>query len=245
MLMGDTCTRGCRFCSVKTSRRPPPLDPNEPINTAKAIAEWGLDYVVLTSVDRDDIPDGGSHHLALTVKEIKRLSSTMLVECLTPDFRGDKVAIETVALSGLDVYAHNIETVREYTPFVRDPRAKYDQSLEVLKHVKNVAAEADRDIITKTSIMLGFGETDDQIRQTLEDLRAADVDCVTLGQYMQPTKRHLKVIEYVTPEKFAYWEDYGKTLGFLYIVSGPLVRSSYKAGEFFIKNLIEARRQKA
>lgn len=245
MLMGDTCTRGCRFCSVKTSRRPPPLDENEPFNTAKAIAEWGLDYVVLTSVDRDDIPDGGSKHLALTVKEIKRLSSKMLVECLTPDFRGDNEAIRTVALSGLDVYAHNIETVREYTPFVRDPRAKYDQSLDVLKHVKKVAAETNRDIITKTSIMLGFGETDDQIRQTLEDLRAADVDCVTLGQYMQPTKRHLKVIEYVTPEKFAYWEDYGKTLGFLYIVSGPLVRSSYKAGEFFIKNLIEARRHQA
>lgn len=246
MLMGDTCTRGCRFCSVKTSRNPPPPDPNEPVNTGRAIAEWGLDYVVLTSVDRDDLPDGGSNHFAQTVREIKRLNPQMLVECLTPDFRGNKDQVKTVALSGLDVYAHNIETVKEYQRSVRDPRANYDQSIGVLKHVKELTrTESDYEILTKTSIMLGFGETDDMVKRTMDDLREAGVDCVTLGQYMQPTKRHLKVIEYVTPEKFAVWEEYGNKIGFAYTASGPLVRSSYKAGEFFIKNLINRRREKS
>ena len=239
MLMGDTCTRGCRFCSVKTARKPPPVDPEEPVNTAKAIVAWNLDYVVLTSVDRDDMPDGGAEHFARTVREIKRLSPDLLVECLTPDFRGQHANVATVASSGLDVFAHNIETVRDYQKFVRDPRANYDQSLDVLRYAK----ESQPVIITKTSLMLGFGETDDQIKQTMEDLRQANVDCLTLGQYMQPTKRHLKVVEYVTPEKFAFWEDYGNRLGFAYTASGPLVRSSYKAGEFFIKNLIAKRRQ--
>lgn len=234
------------------------------MNTGRAIAEWGLDYVVLTSVDRDDLPDGGSNHFAETVRQIKRLSSGMLVECLTPDFRGNKDQVRTVALSGLDVYAHNIETVREYQKGVRDPRANYDQSIGVLKHVKEVSRnESEYQILTKTSIMLGFGkfllnrfiiiayllfilgESDDQVKRTMDDLREADVDCVTLGQYMQPTKRHLKVVEYVTPEKFASWEEYGNKIGFAYTASGPLVRSSYKAGEFFIKNLINRRRQNA
>lgn len=158
MLMGDTCTRGCRFCSVKTSRKPPPIDPNEPFNTSKAIVDWGLDYVVLTSVDRDDLNDGGASHFAKTVNEIKRLSPNLLVECLTPDFRGSKNDIKTVALSGLDVFAHNIETVKEYQRFVRDPRANYEQSLNVLKYVKELSRnESSYEIITKTSIMLGFG----------------------------------------------------------------------------------------
>lgn len=158
MLMGDTCTRGCHFCSVKTSRNPPPVDPQEPVNTARAIAEWGLDYVVLTSVDRDDMADGGSNHFAQTVREIKRLSEGMLVECLTPDFRGNEDHVRNVALSGLDVYAHNVETVREYQKFVRDRRANYEQSLNVLKHVKVVSKqELDYELLTKTSIMLGFG----------------------------------------------------------------------------------------
>ncbi|RWS11256.1 lipoyl synthase: mitochondrial-like protein [Dinothrombium tinctorium] len=238
MLLGDTCTRGCRFCSVKTSRSPPLPDPNEPINTAKAIAEWGLDYVVLTSVDRDDLVDGGSLHFASTVREIKRLKPSILVECLTPDFRGDLSAVETVALSGLDVYAHNVETVEDYQKHVRDRRANYWQSIGVLKHVKTL----DKNIITKTSLMLGFGESDDQIKKTMSDLREAGVDCLTLGQYMQPTKRHLKVVEYVTPEKFKYWEELGNQMGFLYTASGPLVRSSYKSGEYFIKNILLNRR---
>lgn len=238
MLLGDTCTRGCHFCSVKTSRSPPPPDPNEPEHTAKAIAAWGLDYVVLTSVDRDDLPDGGSAHFAQTVIELKKQNDKILVECLTPDFRGDKAAVETVLSSGLDVFAHNIETVEAFQRLVRDPRASYAQSMDVLKHAKTVRP----DVITKTSIMLGFGETDDQVRKTLEDLRAVGVDCVTLGQYMQPTKRHIKVTEYVTPEKFKHWEEVGNQLGFAYTASGPLVRSSYRAGEFFLKNLLERRK---
>ncbi|KAF1395202.1 hypothetical protein PFLUV_G00009100 [Perca fluviatilis] len=238
MLMGDTCTRGCRFCSIKTARRPPPLDPDEPYNTAKAIAAWGLDYVVLTSVDRDDIADGGAEHFAKTVSNLKERDSQILVECLTPDFRGDLAAVEKIALSGLDVYAHNVETVRELQRFVRDPRANFDQSLSVLKHAKKVKPT----VLTKTSIMLGLGETDQQILNTLTELREAGVDCLTLGQYMQPTKRHLKVEEYVTPERFAHWEKVGNDMGFMYTASGPLVRSSYKAGEFFLKNLLKKRK---
>ncbi|CAK8673888.1 unnamed protein product [Clavelina lepadiformis] len=241
MLLGDTCTRGCRFCSVKTARVPPPPDPKEPVNTAKAIAAWGLDYVVLTSVDRDDLPDGGAAHFSETVKHLKQDAPEVLVECLTPDFRGDLSAVELLANCGLDVYAHNIECVRDYTWLVRDPRATYDQSLEVLRHAKFV----NPNIITKSSIMLGFGETDDEVMNTLKDLRKAEVDCVTLGQYMQPTKRHIKVAEYVTPSKFKHWEDVGKELGFMYTASGPLVRSSYKAGEYFIKNTLEERRSKS
>lgn len=238
MLMGDTCTRGCRFCSVKTARNPPPPDPMEPENTAEAISKWGLDYVVLTSVDRDDLPDGGAEHFSNTVKNIKKLVHGIFVECLTPDFRGDKTAIEKLAKSGLDVYAHNIECVRDLTWLVRDPRATYNQSLSVLSHAKSV----NPNILTKSSIMLGFGETDEQVLGALKDLRSNGVDCVTLGQYMQPTKRHTKVQEYVTPEKFKYFENIGKDLGFLYTASGPLVRSSYKAGEFFIKNLLDKRK---
>ncbi|XP_014271705.1 lipoyl synthase, mitochondrial [Halyomorpha halys] len=239
MVLGDTCTRGCRFCSVKTSRAPPPPDPNEPRNTAKAIASWGLDYVVLTSVDRDDLPDGGSNHFAETVKEIKKQNSNILVECLVPDFRGDVVAVRTIAESGLDVYAHNIETVESLTPFVRDHRAKYRQSLAVLKAAKEVNPE----LITKSSIMLGLGEKDEEIEQTLKDLKEAGVDCVTLGQYMQPTKRHLKVVEYVTPTKFEHWENKGNEMGFLYTASGPLVRSSFKAGEFFLTAVLKAKKE--
>ncbi|OXU28030.1 hypothetical protein TSAR_002171 [Trichomalopsis sarcophagae] len=237
MLMGDTCTRGCRFCSVKTARAPPPLDPEEPKNTATAITEWGLDYVVLTSVDRDDVADGGASHIAATVRELKNRSN-ILVECLVPDFQGNLDSVKTVVESGLDVYAHNIETVERLTPFVRDRRARYKQSLSMLGGAKKV----NPDLITKSSIMLGLGETDDEVMQTMKDLRAAGVEALTLGQYMQPTKRHLKVIEYVTPEKFKYWEEVGQELGFLYTASGPLVRSSYKAGEYFLTNILKEKR---
>ncbi|XP_026870040.2 lipoyl synthase, mitochondrial isoform X1 [Electrophorus electricus] len=241
MLMGDTCTRGCRFCSVKTARRPPPIDPEEPYNTAKAIADWGLDYVVLTSVDRDDIADGGAEHFAKTVSCLKERNPRILVECLTPDFHGDLAAVETVTRSGLDVYAHNVETVRELQRYVRDPRANFEQSLGVLCHVKRVKPS----VLTKTSIMLGLGETDAQIHSTMKELRNSGVDCLTLGQYMQPTRRHLKVEEYVTPEKFAHWKEVGQEMGFLYTASGPLVRSSYKAGEFFLKYLLQKRKTDA
>lgn len=241
MLMGDTCTRGCMFCSVKTSRAPPPLDPDEPRNTAKAIYEWGLGYIVLTSVDRDDLPDGGSSHFAETVIEIKRQNKEILVECLVPDFRGNRVCIEKIANSGLDVFAHNVETVEKLTPFVRDRRAGYRQTLKVLETAK----EINPDLITKTSIMLGLGESDEQVEQTMKDLKSVGVDCLTLGQYMQPTKRHLKVHEYVTPAKFKEWEHMGNQLGFLYTASGPLVRSSYRAGEFFISSLLKGRKAKS
>ncbi|XP_043510519.1 lipoyl synthase, mitochondrial isoform X1 [Frieseomelitta varia] len=239
MLMGDTCTRGCRFCSVKTSRTPLPLNPEEPLNTATAIAEWGLDYIVLTSVDRDDLSDGGASHIAETVKEIKKRTN-ILVECLVPDFRGNENCVATIVNSNLDVFAHNIETVERLTPFVRDRRAQYRQSLKVLKTAKEYKPE----LITKSSIMLGLGETDEEIEQTMKDLREVNVDALTLGQYMQPTKRHLRVIEYVTPEKFKKWENIGNELGFLYTASGPLVRSSYKAGEFFLTNILKKRRNK-
>ncbi|PWN53567.1 Lipoate synthase [Violaceomyces palustris] len=239
MIMGDTCTRGCRFCAVKTSRTPAPLDPHEPENTAEAISRWGLGYIVLTSVDRDDLADGGSAHVAETISKIKLKAPHILVEALVPDFSGDKECVDRIAHAGLDVFAHNVETVERTTPFVRDRRAKYRQSLEVLRHAK----ASNPSLITKTSIMLGCGEMDEEVLQTLKDLRQNDVDVVTFGQYMRPTKRHMKVHEYVSPEKFKHWQQTAEELGFLYVASGPLVRSSYKAGEFFIKNVLEQRRR--
>ncbi|KAF9598869.1 hypothetical protein IFM89_032723 [Coptis chinensis] len=338
MLLGDTCTRGCRFCAVKTSRNPSPPDPMEPENTAKAIASWGVDYIVLTSVDRDDLPDGGSGHFACTVEAMKSLSPDIMVECLTSDFRGDLNAVTSLVHSGLDVFAHNVETVKRLQRIVRDPRAgkfmyntkqftsfydpdfifqecedqgflggiyrtqfshkmfqawgeeigtststrldryltgqdlvtfenwmddrylnitvvyslqmmtkvcvsgsgnrpilyRYEQSLSVLKHAK-LCKEG---MITKTSIMLGLGESDEEVKEAMADLRAIDVDILTLGQYLQPTPLHLTVKEYVTPEKFTFWKDYGESIGFRYVASGPLVRSSYRAGELFVKTMV-------
>lgn len=242
MIMGDTCTRGCSFCAVKTSRTPPPLDPNEPSNVANAISQWNLDYVVLTSVDRDDLEDQGALHFRSVVQKIKQKKPSMLVEALTPDFRGDLDLVEQVATSGLDVYAHNIETVERLQRRVRDRRAGYHQTLSVLRHVKDVHRQrnTEKPLLTKTSIMLGLGENDDDIRQTMQDLRENDVDVLTFGQYLQPSRRHLPVKEYVTPEKFEEWRIVGEEeFGFKYVASGPLVRSSYKAGEFFLKNLIK------
>jgi len=234
MLLGDTCTRACRFCAVKTSSTPPPPDPEEPFNTAQAIAEWGLDYVVLTSVDRDDMPDGGAEHFAHTVQYIKVWKPSMLVECLVSDFAGMKSSVETLALSGLDVYAHNIETVERLQPYVRDKRANYQQSLDVLAHAKAVKP----DLVTKTSIMLGLGETKEEVIQTMKDLRGAGVDVLTLGQYLRPSPTHLAVEEYVTPEAFDALRVEGEKMGFRYVAAGPMVRSSYKAGEFFLEHMI-------
>ncbi|PIA33153.1 hypothetical protein AQUCO_04200128v1 [Aquilegia coerulea] len=234
MLLGDTCTRGCRFCAVKTSKNPAPPDPMEPENTAKAIASWGVDYIVLTSVDRDDLPDGGSGHFARTVEALKSHRPDIMVECLTSDFRGDLNAVTALVHSGLDVFAHNVETVKRLQRIVRDPRAGYEQSLSVLKHAKLCKAG----MITKTSIMLGLGETDEEVREAMSDLRAIDVDILTFGQYLQPTPLHLTVKEYVTPAKFAFWKDYGESIGFRYVASGPLVRSSYRAGELFVKTMV-------
>ncbi|KAF4592058.1 Lipoic acid synthetase [Ophiocordyceps camponoti-floridani] len=239
MLMGDTCTRGCRFCSVKTSRTPPPLDVEEPEKTAEALARWGLGYVVLTSVDRDDLVDGGAAHFADTIRRIKAKKAELLVEALTGDFAGNLDMVRLVAGSGLDVYAHNVETVEGLTPYVRDRRATFRQSINVLRHAKEAAA--DRGIITKTSIMLGLGEQEAEVTDTLRELRRANVDVVTFGQYMRPTKRHLKVERYVTPAEFDSWRQRALDMGFLYCASGPLVRSSYKAGEAFIENVLRKR----
>ncbi|EGY21291.1 lipoyl synthase [Verticillium dahliae VdLs.17] len=208
---------------VKTSRAPPPLDPHEPEHTAEALARWGLVYVVLTSVDRDDL--------------IKAKKPGMLVEALTGDFWGNLDMVKIVAESGLDVYAHNVETVEALTPFVRDRRATFQQSLGVLAAAK----EAKPGLITKTSMMLGLGEQDHEIEDALKQLRKANVDIVTFGQYMRPTKRHLKVEKYVTPDEFEKWRLRALDLGFLYCASGPLVRSSYKAGEAFIENVLRKR----
>jgi len=239
MLLGDTCTRGCKFCAVKTDAAPPPPDEDEPWNTADAVSQWGLDYVVLTSVDRDDLPDGGASHFARTVQLIKFRAPRMRVECLVSDFAGDEAAVATLAASGLDVFAHNIETVERLQPFVRDKRANYAQSLGVLRAAKRLAPQ-DAILYTKSSIMLGLGETRDEIVQTMADLRAADVDVLTLGQYLRPTEHHLSVVEYVTPQVFDELRVLGEQMGFRYVASGPMVRSSYKAGEFFMSAMIDS-----
>ncbi|KPI36790.1 Lipoyl synthase, mitochondrial [Cyphellophora attinorum] len=240
MLGGDTCTRGCRFCSVKTSKTPPPLDPHEPENTAEALVRWGLGYVVLTVVDRDDLADGGAHHFAETIRKIKSKRPETLVEILSGDFGGNTEMAALVAQSGPDVYAHNVETVEELTPNVRDRRANFQQSLRILEAAK----AAKPGIITKTSMMLGLGETEEQLWDALRQLRKSDVDVVTFGQYMRPTKRHMPVHEYVTPDVFELWRQRALDMGFLYVASGPLVRSSYKAGEAFIENVLKKRRAK-
>lgn len=241
MLMGDTCTRGCSFCAVKTSRAPPPLDPAEPHRVAEAIAAWDLSYVVLTSVDRDDLPDQGAGHIASCVSRLKALRPGILIECLTPDFRGVGPLIDTVAASGIDVYAHNVETVERLQSRVRDHRAGWAQSLAVLQRAKAAVPG----IVTKTSLMLGVGETDADLRAALRGIRDAGVDVVTFGQYLRPSKRHMPVERYVPPAEFDAWKAEAEALGFLYVASGPLVRSSYKAGEFFLEGAVKARRAAA
>lgn len=238
MIMGDVCTRGCKFCAVKTARKGNPLDPFEPQKISKSIAIMGLDYVVITSVNRDDLPDGGSVHFAKVIEEAKRDHPRLVIEVLTPDFQGIEEQIATVADASPHVFSHNIETVRRLTPQVRDPRATYDQSLKVLKFVK----EKFPSIYTKSSLMLGVGETDDEILEAFEDLKKAGVSFLTLGQYLQPSHNHLPVQEFVAPEKFDYLKNWGETFGFDSIAAGPLVRSSYRAGEFFIKRKIVERK---
>lgn len=239
MLMGEVCTRGCRFCAVKTGNPRGKIDNEEPEKVGWAIAQMGLEYVVLTSVDRDDLPDQGSGHFARTIRVIKENDPKLIVEVLTPDFRGDRAAIEPLVQAKPDVFAHNLETTERLTKRVRDPRATYRQSLRVLEMVK----EIDPTRYTKSSIMMGLGEQKDEVIQALKDLRAVGCDVVTFGQYLQPTKRHLKVDSFVTPEEFQEWQAVAEGMGFLYVASGPLVRSSYRAGEFFMKGMIERRRQ--
>jgi len=234
MVMGDTCTRGCRFCEVKSSGSPIPLDPFEPENLAHAVTEMGLDYVVVTSVDRDDLPDQGSNHFAECIRAIKKHDSETLVEVLIPDFRGDAGCLKTVIETKPEVIAHNVETVQRLQSAVRDRRANYKQSLSVLNNVKRM----DSGIFTKSSIIVGFGETDKEIIHTMKDLRAIDVDFLTVGQYLRPSDWHLPVSEFVPPEKFDFYRMIGEDLGFRYVAAGPFVRSSYRAGELFVKSLL-------
>lgn len=233
MLMGDRCSRGCNFCDVATGGMSA-LDDDEPINVAEAVAEIGLDYVVLTSVDRDDLDDQGAGHFAKTVREIKRRDSDILVEALIPDFQGEPHLVQQVIDAGPDVLAHNIETVDRLQWPVRDRRAGYEQSLSVLRQIAT-----DSDCYAKTSLMLGVGEYDYEVYQTIKDLSSIGVDILTLGQYLQPSTSHLEVSEYVSPDKFNTWERVAEDeIGLLYCASGPLVRSSYRAGELFVESLI-------
>ncbi len=232
MLMGDTCTRGCKFCHVKTGNPKGLLDPHEPENVALALSKLSLTYVVLTSVDRDDLPDGGAEHFGRTVEAIKRLSPNMLVEVLIPDFQGDKLAIRRIVDSGADVIAHNVETIERLSKKVRDGRCDYEQSLEVLREVKRLKPKA----VTKSSIMLGLGESKEEVMKAMDDLRASGCDILTLGQYLRPSTWHLPVDEYVTPAIFKELEEIGLQKGFWFVPSGPLVRSSYRAGEKFLES---------
>ena len=233
MLMGDRCSRGCNFCDVETGGMEP-LDPDEPENVAEAVVEIGLDYVVLTSVDRDDLDDGGSAHFAETIRAIKRRDPGILVETLIPDFEGDPAAIRRIIDAGPDVIAHNVETVERLQWPVRDRRANYEQSLSVLDQVNR-----ESDIHTKTSLMLGVGEYDHEVYRTLGDLREVGVDVVTFGQYLRPSRSHLDVFDYVHPDVFDTWREVAEEeFDFLYCASGPMVRSSYKAGELFVEALL-------
>ncbi len=234
MVLGDTCTRGCRFCHVKHARVGRELDPNEPRKIAEAVAEWKLDYIVITSVDRDDLPDQGAGHFAACIRAIKEKSPSVIVEVLVPDFRGNVDCLKTIIAAGPEVIAHNIETVKRLQRTVRDMRAGYEQSLFVLKTIKDLSPQT----YTKSSVMVGLGETDAEVEQALRDLRSIGVDVVTFGQYLQPSKRHIQLQEYVPLEKFNYYKQLAEQMGFLYCASGPFVRSSYKAGELFLKNTI-------
>ena len=232
MLMGSVCTRACKFCSVDTGNPKGWLDQDEPINTAKAVKTMGLKYVVLTSVNRDDLEDGGAEHYANTVKAIKELNPNTAVEALTPDFKGLSSSIETLVNCGLEVFAQNVETVKRLTHPVRDIRAGYQQTLDVLAESKRINPK----VLTKTSLILGLGETDEEIEETMDDLIKNKVDILTLGQYLRPTLNHLPVERWVTPEEFDRYRDIGLKKGFLEVVSGPMVRSSYRAERALEKN---------
>ena len=234
MVMGGICTRGCRFCAVTTRRQGMPLDVEEPVKVAEAIRELELDYVVVTSVDRDDLPDQGAGHFAACIREIRARNPRTLIEVLIPDFSGEAELLRRVVEARPDVLAHNVECVERLTPRVRDPRAGYAQSLEVLRQTRLMDPER----FTKSSLMVGVGETESEMVQAMLDLRAVGVDFLTIGQYLQPTKKHLEIDSYVPPEVFAEYERIGRDLGFAYVASGPLVRSSYKAGEFFIQQYL-------
>lgn len=246
MVLGDTCTRGCRFCAVKTHSEGTPVDADEPEKVAEAAVAMGLKYVVLTMVDRDDLPDGGAGHVAATIRAIKRRKPDMLVEALVGDWlkterqtMTEEQMIQTVLDAGPDVYAHNVETVLRLTPRVRDFRCSYVRSLATLRTAKKLRPG----IVTKSSLMLGLGESEREVEQAMDDLREHEVDVVTFGQYLRPTLLHLPVREHLTPARFAALEARAMTKGFLYVAAGPLVRSSYKAAEFYLAGMIRQRRE--
>ncbi len=230
MIMGNMCTRVCRFCDV-SSGRPAPLDPDEPNRVAEAIKQWNLRYIVITSVCRDDLEDGGAAHFAKTIKSVKLSCPDTIVEPLIPDFNYDSNSIKKIIESEPEVVSHNIETVRRLSPKVRDSRATYDQSLSVLKKIKEINPK----IYTKSSFMVGHGETKEEVIQTASDLKSANVDVITAGQYLQPSLNHLPVVEYVHPEKFASYQKIFEEMGFLHVVVGPFVRSSFQAADFIEK----------
>lgn len=234
MVLGDTCTRGCRFCNVAKARNPLPVNPWEPKMLAMAVAELKLDYIVITSVDRDDLPDQGSGHFAECIRAVKEQDPSVLVEVLIPDFRGDIECLKKVVDAKPEVIAHNVETVRRLQGKVRDRRAGYDQSLGVLANVKKL----DPKIFTKSSIIIGFGENEKEVIESMKDLRTVDVDFLTIGQYLRPSSKHIEVTEYVPPERFEFYKTQGEKIGFKYVASGPFVRTSYRAGELFIKSIV-------
>jgi lipoic acid synthetase len=232
MLLGDTCTRGCRFCAVTTGNPRGAVDGREPEHVARALSRMPLHYVVMTMVDRDDLLDGGASHVSKTVRRLKELRPDMLVETLVGDFGGHLDAVDTTVDARPDVWAHNIEVVRRLQRPIRDVRCSYEQSLRVLRRAKDRAPT----VVTKSSIMVGIGETDDEVLETMRDLRGAGVDVMTLGQYLRPTPKHAPVERFVEPERFDAFAREGRAMGFAFVASGPLVRSSYKAAEVFLRS---------
>ncbi len=236
MVLGDECTRRCRFCAVKTLDRPAPPDPDEPVHVGQAIAEMNVGYVVITSVDRDDLEDGGAGHYAQCVREIRARIARTVVETLIPDYTGAN--LELLMDSKPDVLAHNVEVVPRLQRKIRDPRCSFERSLTTLREARELHVEG----FTKSSLMVGLGESHDEVVESMELLREADVDFLTIGQYLRPTPGHAPVREYVTPEQFESYQELGESMGFRYVASGPLVRSSYKAGEFFFERMVRQRR---
>lgn len=239
MIMGDTCTRACRFCAVKTSANPPPLDKHEPHKLADAISKINLDYVVITSVDRDDLPDKGAGHFAECIRAIRSAYPKVIIEVLTPDFSGNEKLISQVAKADPNVFGHNIETVEQLQK-IRDRRAGFEQSLSVLR----IAKSLNPNIYTKSSLMLGLGETKAQVISAMKELRNVNCDILTLGQYLKPKNKTLEVQSYIRPEVFEEYKHIGEQMGFVFVASGPFVRSSYKAGELYIKNQLQKKRCK-
>jgi lipoic acid synthetase len=233
MILGSVCTRNCRFCAVKKGKKGEPLDPSEPQRLAEAVGKLGLGYVALTSVDRDDLADGGAGHFAECIKAIKSINNDIIVEALIPDFQGDAECLGKIIKANPDVIGHNIEVVKEFQALARDRRAGYGLSLEVLRKLREMSSSAH----IKSSLMLGFGENEEMVMSAMGDLKNTGVELLTLGQYLRPSTRHIEVKEYISPEKFAYLKKKAEDMGFLSVVSGPLVRSSYMANSVRIKKV--------